>query len=140
MIFITLERKYEVKTKNHGTVELPENTFEIPQVENLAEAVQFAGGEDALVSQYNDAIKGTAKNGATAVIRNASEGSVIADVIAKAVDYARKFTFSADRKVSKARTLEGVETLRGLAEKGQLDSMSQSDLLALLNQTLALGK
>lgn len=140
MIYISLDKEFEIKTKNHDTVTLPPNTFEVPQVENLPEAVQFAGSEEALVSQYNDAIRSTAKNGATAVIRNAAEGSVLAEIIAKAVAYAKNFSFSADRKVSKARTLEGVETLRGLAEKGELEKYSQADLLALLQSTLALGK
>jgi hypothetical protein len=138
MIFLTLEKVYKVNTKNHGKQEIPANTFEVPQVESLTEAIEYAGGEEKLVEQYNEGLASGAKNGATAIIRNAGEKSVWDEIIKKAQDYARTFNPATSARVGKAKILEGVDTLRNLNESGDLANKSQEELLELLRSTLKL--
>lgn len=136
MIFLTLDKVFKVNTKNHGKQEIPKGTFSVPQVESLQEAIEYAGGEEKLVEQYNDSIASGAKNGATAIIRNAGEKSVLAEVIGKAVEYAKSFNPATSARVGKAKILEGVETLKELNASGELASKSQEELLELLRSTL----
>lgn len=136
MKFLTLDKVFKVNTKHHGKQEVPKGTFEVPQVESLEEAIEYAGGEEKLVEQYNDSIAAGAKNGATAIIRNAGEKSVLDEVIKKAIDYARTFNPATSARVGKAKILEGVETLKELNQKGDLENMSQEELLALLRSTI----
>lgn len=139
MRFVTLDREYVVNTKSLGKQTLPANTLEVPVLESLEECVSFAGSEVAAVEVFNDAIRGTAKNGAIAIIRNAAEGSVVADVIAKAIRYARDFNFST-AKTSKKAVLEGVDRIREASEAGKLDEMSKEELLAMLTSSLGIAK
>ena len=136
MKYLVLDKVYKVNTKNHGKKEVDKGTFEVPQVESLTEAVEFAGGEEKLVEQYNEALASGAKNGATAILRNAGEKSVWEEVLKKAVDYARSFNPTTSARVGKAKILEGVETLKELNSKGELEGMSQEQLLALLRDTI----
>jgi hypothetical protein len=136
MKWIVLDKVYKVNTKNHGKQEIPKGTLSVPQVESLDEAIEYAGGEEKLVEQYNDGLASGAKNGATAIIRNAGEKSVLAEVIEKAVEYAKTFNPATSARVGKAKILEGVETLKELNASGELASKSQEELLELLRSTL----
>lgn len=136
MIYLRLDKVYKVNTKNHGKQEIPKGTFEVPQVESLNEAIEYAGGEDKLVEQYNEGLVAGGKNGATAILRNAGEKSVWDEVLQKAIEYARSFNPATSARVGKAKILEGVETLKSLNESGELASKSQEELLELLRSTL----
>lgn len=138
MRFVALDKEYEVNTKNLGKVKIPENTLEVPVLESLDECVQFAGGEPQLIEVVNDAIRGTAKNGAVAIVRNAPEKSVLEDILTKAARYARDFNFSTVR-TSKKAVLEGVDKIRTLSEQGGLESMSKEEILALLSSNLGIA-
>lgn len=136
MKFIVLDKEYKVNTKNHGKQVIPKGTFEVPQVENLNEAIEYAGGEEKMVEQYNELLSSGAKNGATAIIRNAGEKSVFEEILKKAVEYAKSFNPATSARVGKAKILEGVETLKELNASGELASKSQEELLELLRSTL----
>lgn len=140
MKWLALDRVYKINTKNHGKQELPKGTLEVPQVESLSEAIDFAGGEDKLVEQYNEGLSAGSKNGATAIIRNAGEGSVWEEILKKAQDYARGFDPKVSSRVGKAKILEGVETLKSLNESGELEGKTQEELLELLRSTLAFSR
>lgn len=136
MRYLAIDKEFEIATKNYGVQKLPKNTLEVPQAESVEEVISFAGGNDNLVEQYNDYVYARAKNGATAVIRNAGEGSTIEKIIEKAVSYARSFNPATERKAGKKAILEGVEKLRELKASGELAQLSQADLLAMLEATL----
>lgn len=136
MKFVILDKVYKVNTKNHGKQEIPKGTFEVPQVESLPEAIEYVGGEEKLVEQINESLISGAKNGATAILRNAGEKSVWDEVMKKAVEYARSFNPATSARVGKAKILEGVETLKELNASGELASKSQEELLELLRSTL----
>lgn len=138
MRFVALDKEYEVSTKNLGKVLVPANTLEVAVMESLEECVQFAGSEAQLVDVFNDTIRGTSKNGATAIIRNAPEKSVLEEVIAKAVRFARDFNFSRV-STSKKAVLEGVDNIRKLSEQGGLENMDRDAILALLQSSLGIA-
>jgi hypothetical protein len=91
-----------------------------------------------LLEFCNDAIAAGAKNKAAAKIRTAPKEAVIDDVIASAIVDARNYAPSAERGASKKAILAGVDTLRAKAESGDLGSLSQAELLALLQQSLGI--
>jgi hypothetical protein len=138
MEFIRLNKIYKVNTKNHGKQEIAKGTFEVPQVGSLTEAIEYVGGEDKLLADFNENLAAGAKNGATAILRNAGEKSVWDEVLKKAVEYARSFNPATSARVGKAKILEGVETLKELNASGDLASKSQEELLELLRTTLKL--
>ncbi len=138
MKFVPLDKEYAVNTKNLGKIVIPANTLEVPVLESLDECVQFAGGEPQLVEVVNDAIRGTAKNGATAIVRNAPEQSDVETILQKAVRYARDFNFSTV-KTSKKAVLEGVDKIRTLSDAGNLEAMSKEEILALLSSSLGIA-
>jgi hypothetical protein len=138
MKYVALEKEYEIGTNNHGKVLIPKNSFEVPQCETVPELIEFIGGEANLLEFCNDAISAGAKNKAAAKIRTAPKESVIADVIASAIVDARNYAPSAERGASKKAILAGVDSLRAKAEAGELSSLSQADLLAMLQQSLGI--
>ena len=133
MKFITHEEAYEVTTKNHNKVTVPASTLEFPQIESVAEATDFAGGEEKLVALINDLLYARSKNGALALVRNAASDVTIESAIARAATYAKEYNPSQER-VSKQAVLDGVDALRGM--KDQLGSLSAEELLKLLESTL----
>lgn len=133
MKFITHEDEFKVTTKNHGEVTIPKETLQFPQVESVAEATEFFGGEEKLVDALNDLLYSRPKNSALALVRNAAADAKLEEVIQRAVDYGKNYNPSIER-ISKAALLEGVDTLR--AKKDELASMSQEEIIKLLEQTL----
>lgn len=136
MRFVVLDKVYKINTKNHGKQELPKGTLTVPQVDSIEEAQEYVGGPDKLLEQINEGLASGAKNGATAIIRNAGEKSVLEEIIAKAVEYAKSFNPATSARVGKAKILEGVDTLRELNDSGELENKSQDELLELLRSTL----
>lgn len=135
MKFIGHEDPFKITTKNYGEVEIPKETLKFPQVESVEEAVEFFGGPEKLVDGLNDLLYSRAKNGALALVRNASkaDGATIEDAFKRAVDYAEKYNPSIER-VSKQQLLEGVDILR--SKKEELAAMSHEEIVKLLEQTL----
>ena len=133
MKFITHDDPFKLTSKNHGEVEIAKGTLQFPQVETLAEAVEFFGGEEKLVDNLNDLLYSRPKAGALAIVRNAAADAKLDEVIAKAQDYSKSYNPAIER-VSKAALLEGVDTLR--QKKEEMRSMSQEELIALLESTL----
>lgn len=136
MRFVFLDKVYKVNTKNHGKQEIPKNTFEVPQMDSLTEAIEYVGGEDKMLEDFNENLAAGAKNGATAILRNAGEKSVWEEILKKAQEYARSFNPATSARVGKAKILEGVETLKELNASGELALKSQEELLELLRSTL----
>lgn len=134
MKFIALDKEYKVTSEVHGEVKIPENTLEVPQCETMEEAIAFVGSEAGVVDAVNDVIRSDAKNGALALIRNGAKDSVLEQLIEKAKSYARTFKWSTERGTSKKALLEGVDEIR--KNKEQLKSMTQEQLLALLEGTI----
>lgn len=135
MKFFKNEDAFEVTTKNHGKVTVDAGKLEFPQVESSAEAIEFAGGEEKLVEQYNDLLYSRSKNGALALIRNAASDVTPDSAVERAIAYAKAYNPSQER-VSKQATLDGVDTLRAM--KDQMIGLSAADLMALLEKTLKL--
>lgn len=133
MKFITHEDPFEVTTKNHGKIEIAKGTLEFPQVENSEEAREFFGGEEKFVDAINDLLYSRSKNNGLALVRNAAQDAKIDDAIIKAAEYTKAYNPAIER-VSKAALLEGVDTLR--QKKEEMRSMSQEELIALLEATL----
>jgi hypothetical protein len=134
MRFVTHEEDgFEVSTKNHNKVIVPAKTLEFPQVDSTSEFTEFCGGEEKAVELINDLLYSRSKNGALAIVRNAPADQTVADAIARAQQYSKGYN-PAQERVSKAAVLEGVDKLRTM--KDDLKSMSQEDLLALLESTL----
>lgn len=133
MKFITHDDNYEVTTKNHGKVVVEKGTLEFPQVDSTTEFVEFAGSEEKATSLINDLLYSRSKNGALALVRNAAADKDINEAIQSAATYSKEYN-PAQERVSKQAVLDGVSQLASMKE--QLASMSQADILALLEKTL----
>ena len=134
MKFIThADDAYEVTTKNHAKVTIPKGTLEFPQVESVEEAVEFAGGTEKLVEQYNDLLYSRSKNGALALVRNAAADTTPEAAIARAQKYAKEYNPSQER-VSKQAVLDGVDALKAMKE--QLAGMTVEEIMKQLESTL----
>lgn len=134
MKFITHEEGYEVSTKNHEKVTVPPKTLEFPQVESIEEFTSFCGGAEKATELVNDLLYSRSKNGALALVRNATKDSTVEDAIKRAAAYSKGYDPSQER-VSKADVLEGVDKIRELG-KDKLREMSQEELLELLTSSL----
>lgn len=135
MKFISHDEAYEVTTKNHGKAIVPENTLEFPQVDSVAEFVEFCAGEEKATTLINDLLYSRSKNGALALVRNAASDTTIDAAIERALQYSKSYNPSQER-VSKQAVLDGVAQLASM--KDQLQGMSKDDILALLDKTLKL--
>lgn len=140
MKLVALDKEYKVTSEIHGEQKIPENTFEVPQLElvegddPLKEVREFVGSDQGIVDAVNDVIRTDAKNGALAIIRNGAKDSEISQLLAKAISYAKSFTWSSERGASKKKLLEGVEKIQ--AVKDQLANMTHEQIMELLNATL----
>lgn len=133
MRFITHDEAYEVTTKNHGKVVVKEGTLEFPQVDSIAEFVEFCAGEEKAVTLVNDLLYSRSKNGALALVRNAASDSNGTEAVSRAATYSKGYN-PAQERVSKAAQLEGLTNL--IAAKDKLKDMSQAEIIAFLEATL----
>lgn len=136
MRFITHEDAYEVTTKNHGKVVVNAGTLEFPQVDSVAEFVEFCAGEEKAVTLINDLLYGRSKNGALAVVRNAASDSTPVDAVTKAAAFSKGYNPSQER-TSKKDLLDNVDKIRELG-KEKLQGMTQEELVALLESSFKL--
>lgn len=135
MRFITHEEGYEVTTKNHGKVTVNAGQLEFPQVDSVPEFVEFCGGEPKAIDLINDLLYSRSKNGALALVRNATSDSSPADAVKRAADYSKNYN-PAQERFTKAAAAEAVDALREAKDK--LKDMSQEEMLAFLSQTFKL--
>lgn len=111
---------------------------EIVTAETLEEAVNDAGGEVKLVEAYNDNKINRALTNGRNLIRNAKKGSVVADLVSKAISAVKLFSFATagDRIGVKQRAenaTSAIEYLKSLTPE-QLAAM---DPVALREKVLS---
>ena len=126
---ITHEDAFEVTTKNHGKVNVDAGTLVFPQVESVAEAIEFSGGEEKLVELFNDLVYGRAKNSALALVRNVAADGDVKEAVRRAIDYVKNYNPAVER-VSKAAILGGVDELKAM--KDQLAGMTAEQIMEVL--------
>jgi hypothetical protein len=121
-----------IKLKNvHG---LPESEVEVEVLlaENLPDAIQDAGGEDALVEVYNDAKQNRAKTNGRNTYRNAPAGTVLDELITRVKSAVANFSFQGSRDLGVKKKAEKFDHLKSMLERGE--ELSREQLLQLLSR------
>lgn len=124
-----------VEIDDEGNVSV---TVEVVTAETLQEMVNDAGGEDKAVDAYNDAKVNRALTNGRNFIRNAKKGSVVADLVSKARQAVKNFSFATagDRIGVKQRAENATSAIDYLKNLTQ-EELASLDPEALRQRVLA---
>lgn len=111
---------------------------EVATAESLEEATNDAGGEEKLLDAYNDNKVNRALTNGRNLIRNAKEGTKIADLVSKAIKAVKEFSFAtAGDRIGVKTKAENATSVMDYLKNLSADDLATLDVEALRAKVLA---